>query len=179
MVQTGSGSVQHWDFWFGSQFFKNGWRTELNWTLASLATWPSDSNIGAVSALCLELATMRRDVRSWRSVVGGNIGRSGASPNTSMSNMIAKNGNVKTAQERLRATPFGKLSLFRAASLNMTQLAYKNGSAGQLSAWSWLSWAGGNTTKWRSREVGVPWHPHWTWVKIFFKLDLIRNVTEK
>jgi len=53
-----------------------------------------------------------------------------------MSNMIAKNGNVKTAQEQLRATPFGKLSLFRAASLNMTQLAYKNGSAGQLSAWS-------------------------------------------
>jgi len=43
--------------------------------------WPSDSNIGAMSVLRLELATMRRDVQSWRSIVGGNVGQSIASPN--------------------------------------------------------------------------------------------------
>ena len=42
----------------------------------------SDSTIGAASALRLELATMRRDVQRWWSVIGGNVRQSGASPNT-------------------------------------------------------------------------------------------------
>ena len=66
---------------------------------------------------------------------------SGRKQENSVSNYIAKNGNVKQL-EPLRAAPFGKPSDFRAASHNMTQLAYKNHLAGQLSAWSR---AGGNT----------------------------------
>jgi len=45
---------------------------------------PLDSTIGVVSALHLELAMMRRDVQSWRSVIGGNIRWSGVSPNTNL-----------------------------------------------------------------------------------------------
>jgi len=44
--------------------------------------WPSDSNIGAVSVLHLELVTMRRDVQRWQRNIGGNVGWSGVSPNT-------------------------------------------------------------------------------------------------
>jgi len=43
--------------------------------------WSSDSSIGATSALCLGLATMRRNVQRWQRNIGGNIGQSGASPN--------------------------------------------------------------------------------------------------
>ena len=43
--------------------------------------WPSNSDIRAVSVLCLELVMMRRDVQRWQSVIRGNIGQSGASPN--------------------------------------------------------------------------------------------------
>jgi len=43
---------------------------------------PLDSAIGAVSALCLELAMMRRNVQRWQSVIRRNIGQSRTSPNT-------------------------------------------------------------------------------------------------
>jgi len=45
-----------------------------------------------VSVLHLELAAMRRDVQSWRSVIGGNVGRSGVSPN----NLFIKSINLDT-----------------------------------------------------------------------------------
>ena len=62
---------------------KNGEKSDKN-AKTSYVTWPSDSTIGAVSALCLELVTMRRNVQRWwsgvrwdRVFIGRNVGQSG------------------------------------------------------------------------------------------------------
>ena len=64
--------------------------------------------------------------------------------------------NSSSCSEPLRAAPFGKLSRFRAASHNMTQLAYKNSSVARLLAWSW---AGGNTSTMHYSTAAQP-EPH-------------------
>jgi len=57
------------------------WRMVKQWW-ECYVTWSSDSGVGATSSLCLGLATMRRNIQRWQRNIGGNVGRSGVSPNS-------------------------------------------------------------------------------------------------
>jgi len=78
--------------------------TSRDWKGCSV-TWLSDSDIGAMSVLRLELAMMKRDVWSWRSIVGGNVRQSRASPNSFNSCLSAKASSAKGRASTIAPEP--------------------------------------------------------------------------
>ena len=64
---SGSGSVHPWGSWFWFWFSKNGLRTELNWTLATLS-WPWQ-----LADLCHPICTQSQDKYMWMDVSKHNL----------------------------------------------------------------------------------------------------------
>jgi len=143
--------------------------------IGMLHHWSSDSSIGAASALCLGLATMRRNIQRWQRNIGGDIGQCGASPNINVDGTSNKQGTIKyfiqldimvnRRQEKIKLlmTGLGKQRIilgFPWLNKHNPEINWQTGELNWRTTWKLLRNEIGNSFSWfKSRDENLRLFP--------------------